>query len=352
VRVVLHEWACAVGPGPGDDPAGTIAAEGRAMLRALVCDAARDPTLDVRVLLAEGRHARPDAVLGAAAGRPRVCRVPAGAEIDVLCAESARADWTLIVAPETDGLLEDRVRAARAAGGRVAACGPRFLALAGDKQATATALAAAGVPVPAGRPLAAHELVPEGFHLPAVRKRRDGCGGDDLVVLRDRAAAPPAPRPQRLEAFVAGLTVGVSCLCGPAGAVGLVPMIQRFSGGERPRYLGGASAATAPWRVRAERLTTRAVAAVARGAGDDAAGWVGVDMVLGTADDGVDDRVLEVNPRLTTSFVGLAALVDGSLLSLLLDVAAGAAGARPRPREVPGRRVVFDAAGGVEVRDG
>ena len=102
MRVVLHEWACAVGPGPGDDPAGTIAAEGRAMLRALVCDAARDPTLDVTVLLAEGRHARPDAVLGAAAGRPRVCRVPAGAEIDVLCAESARADWTLIVAPETD----------------------------------------------------------------------------------------------------------------------------------------------------------------------------------------------------------------------------------------------------------
>jgi len=370
VRVVLHEWSCSGGAGPGAAPPPTIVAEGRAMLRALAADAARDASLAVTVLIDERLVERSigerlggrsiderlvEQIIGErlvprldGPGGPRVRTVPAGAELDVLCAEAARADWTLIVAPETDGLLEARVRAARAAGGRVAACGPRFIAVAGDKQATATALAAAGVPVPAGRPLQPHEPLPEGFRLPAVCKPRDGCGGEDLVVIRDRSAAPPATRPQRLEAFAVGLPVGVSCLCGPAGVVGLEPVIQRFAGVDRSRYLGGDSAGAAPWRARAVRLAERAVAAVARAARDAAAGWVGVDMIVGAADDGRDDRVLEVNPRLTTSFVGLAALAEESLLSRLL---AAAAGAPPQPHGVPGRSVTFDATGSVEVRD-
>jgi tyramine---L-glutamate ligase len=352
VRVLLYEWACAGGgETAGAAPAAAITAEGRAMLAALVRDAARDPTLEITLLVAAADAAaiRAAAGLGDPGRYVRVCLVPPGTETDVLHAEAARAEWTVVVAPETDGLLANRVRAARAAGGRVAGCGDGFIAVAGDKQATATALAAAGVPVPAGRPLVAGEPLPEGFHLPAVRKPRDGCGGDGLVVIRGRDGVAPAASPQRLEAFAAGLPVGVSCLCGPAGVVGLCPIVQRFSTGDRPRYLGGESAANARWRARAVGLAERAVRAVARAAGDAAAGWVGVDMVLGAADDGRDDRVLEVNPRLTTSFVGLAAIAAESLLSRLLEAAAGEV---PRPRNVPGRSVVFAAAGGVEVHDG
>jgi hypothetical protein len=54
-----------------------------------------------------------------------------------------------------------------------------------------------------------------------------------------------------------------------------------------------------------------------------ARGWVGVDMILGDREDGVDDRVLEVNPRMTTSFVGLSTLGTASLLRAMLAVAAG-----------------------------
>jgi len=352
VRVLLYEWACAGGrDADGAAPAAAIAAEGRAMLAALVRDAARDAALEIMLLVHEADAAaiRTAAGLDEPGTHARVCLVPVGAEIDVLRAEAARAEWTVVVAPETDGLLAARVRAIRAAGGRVAGCDDGFIAVAGDKQATATALAAAGVPVPAGRALGAGEPLPEGFHLPAVRKPRDGCGGDGLVVVRGRDAVDPAASPQRLEAFAAGLPVGVSCLCGPGGIVGLCPIVQRFSAGDRPRYLGGESAGDAPWRARAVVLATRAVAAVARAAGAAAAGWVGVDMVLGAADDGGEDRVLEVNPRLTTSFVGLAAIAAESRLSCLLEAAAGGV---PRPRDVPGRTVVFAAAGGVEVHDG
>jgi hypothetical protein len=47
--------------------------------------------------------------------------------------------------------------------------------------------------------------------------------------------------------------------------------------------------------------------------------------------------VLEVNPRITTSFVGHAAGLSGSLVRAMLDAAAGSAtaifaGGRPQPR--------------------
>ena len=46
-------------------------------------------------------------------------------------------------------------------------------------------------------------------------------------------------------------------------------------------------------------------------------------MILGVRGDGLDDRVLEVNPRVTTSFAGLAAAAPASLVRTLVDVAHG-----------------------------
>jgi hypothetical protein len=52
-------------------------------------------------------------------------------------------------------------------------------------------------------------------------------------------------------------------------------------------------------------------------------GWVGVDLILGSRPDGRDDRVLEVNPRVTTSFVGHARLFATSLAAAMIAVASG-----------------------------
>jgi hypothetical protein len=43
---------------------------------------------------------------------------------------------------------------------------------------------------------------------------------------------------------------------------------------------------------------------------------------LGEREDGRADRVLEINPRLTSSFLGLA-IGPGSLIRRLLDIACG-----------------------------
>ena len=319
VKLLLYEWCCSGGLAGGDalgECAG-IVAEGRAMLEALAADAVRDGSLDVTVLVDAGRSLTlPDAA--------RVRSVQAGGEIEALVAAACAADWTLIVAPETDGILRSRAAAVRAAGGRVLGASDAFIAIAADKQATVAALAAAGIPVPAGRALAAGEHVPVDFHLPAVRKLRDGVGCEGFEVLESACDVAPAPTAMRLEAFAAGMPVGVSCLCGPGVVEVLPPMRQWFTSAGPLRYLGGEPLASGPETDRALALARRAVDAIAHAAADDApSGWVGVDMILGARDDGCADRVLEVNPRLTTSFVRLAASSPRSLVRWMVDVAAG-----------------------------
>lgn len=318
MKLLVYEW-CSSG-GLSGSAGGDLAAEGRLMARAVTVDAARDPKLQVDVLV-DAAHPL-DLPTGATARA-----VPAGAEIDCLVAATAAADWTLLIAPETDGILADRVARCRAVGGRVLAGDATFISLAADKQATAAALAAAGIPVPAGTVRAACAAWPAGFRLPAIRKRRDGVGSEEQAVVRPGDPTPPlVPHDERIEALAAGTAVGVACICGPDTLLPLPPLEQRFvtdaEGGSR--YAGGRPLFDSPARSRATSLAERAVHAVARAAGGRLpTGWVGVDMILGQRSDGRDDRVLELNPRLTTSFVGYAAGARMGLVRLMLDAASG-----------------------------
>jgi hypothetical protein len=52
-------------------------------------------------------------------------------------------------------------------------------------------------------------------------------------------------------------------------------------------------------------------------------GYVGVDLILGNDPAGGADRVLEINPRLTTSYVGLRAAAKTNLAEAMLAVCRG-----------------------------
>jgi len=326
MRLVIYEWCCSgglAGPDrelvvhPGDD-VNSLAREGRAMFAALIADAVRDGGFDVVALVDESLPLK----LPAAARR---VVVPRGREVEALVAAAQEADGVILVAPETAGVLAARVESARAAGGTVLGPSASFVRRAADKQATIDALAAAGVPVPAGRSLAAGEAWPASFRLPAVRKARASAGCDGLVIVRPGDPLPcPALVATRLDAECAGQPVGVSCLIGPQGVVPFAALVQQFSSGPLPGYAGGKPLRDTGEQCRAEGLAVRAVEALLYRDPDTAhAGWVGVDMILGGRPDGLDDRVLEVNPRVTTSFVGLAAAAPASLVRAIVDAAAG-----------------------------
>lgn len=289
------------------------------MFLAVLRDAGRDPRLLVTAILDEhGPVSSTELPTEVAVIRTN------GQRHDECLAESARGhDWMFLVAPETDGELSRLASLARDAGGRLPLPSAGFIDLASNKHASLLAVAAAGLPVPAGRLLAPGECLPPGFRLPAARKQNGSAGCDGLVrVEMADGASHAASTWERAEYWQPGRPVGVAVLCGPECVCTLPPCEQKFEGCREPVYIGGRLLADAGPIARAKSLALRAVTALAKRSAP-ASGWVGVDMILGERSDGKDDRVLEVNPRLTTSFIGLSAGAGGGIVRTILDITAG-----------------------------
>lgn len=261
--------------------------------------------------------------------RERRCRrleLP-GQVIDVATPDEAQhawmqavacSDWTVVIAPEQRDALLQCCRRVLAAGGKLLGPPLELVQLASSKHATAVHLRAEGVPVPEGQLLSPGEPLPRGVRWPAVLKPDDGAGSDAVALLRRWTPRRLADRWWRLEAFCAGLPASVAVLGGPAGRVVLPPCRQRLSCEDRFAYRGGELPLPGDLAQRAVDLAQRTVAAL-----PPHLGYLGIDLILGDAADGSRDVVVEVNPRLTTSYVGLRAACRGNLAEAMLQLAAG-----------------------------
>lgn len=335
MRLFIYEWITGGGlvghEGPLPD---SLLREGLAMVQAVAADAAAHGGV-TPVLMRDLRVSS----LSAAGGE--TVEVASRGEHDAALAELAvGADAVLLIAPETDNALLDVVKRATALGGRLVSPPVEFVALASNKHRTGETLRAAGVPTPEALCLEPDEPLPSGFPYPAVLKPIDGAGSQETHVLAHaQDHAPAYAWPRRLERYVPGLPASVSVL-GAAGAEPIVlpPCRQRLSVDGRLTYLGGESPLSAGLAERAERLALDAVAAL-----PPLVGLAGVDLVLGDDPDGRLDAVIEVNPRLTTSYVGLRHLVRDGLVGPML---AAAAGERTRLPIAP-RPIAWDADGAV-----
>jgi tyramine---L-glutamate ligase len=217
--------------------------------------------------------------------------------------ETARADWTLVIAPEPGGHLVERVERVNRCGGRLLGPGTAIARLASDKHATAKHLAKAGVPIPEGARLSPDGSVPAVLTGPVVIKPCDGAGSQGVRRLdwpRPADEWPHDPRKWRIEKFYPGRAASVAFLCGPGGLVPLAPCAQMLSDDGHFRYLGGRLPLAPALAERARDIARRAVATL-----PEPLGYLGVDLVLGADPSGRDDVVIEINPRLTTSYIGL-----------------------------------------------
>src|SRR5262245_4305133 len=68
-------------------------------------------------------------------------------EREVLAHLAQSSDWTLLIAPETNGRLLECCKLVEAAGGRLLSPRPDCVSIAGDKQRTAELLSRQGVPM-------------------------------------------------------------------------------------------------------------------------------------------------------------------------------------------------------------
>jgi tyramine---L-glutamate ligase len=240
-------------------------------------------------------------------------------ERDSFCELAAAVDAVMVIAPESEGILYERCCWAEALGVRLISPSSDFIGIAADKQRTAGALQAAGVPVPQGCAVDRDAELPLGFDYPAVLKPRFGAGSVDMGYLAAAADARRYGRTasvMRLERFHPGLPASVSLLCGARHRLTLPACRQSISQDGTFRYLGGVLPLDAALCPRAQTLALRVLDAL-----PPATGWIGVDLVLGAEPGGCDDVVLEVNPRVTTSYVGLRRLCCGNLAAAMLAIA-------------------------------
>jgi predicted ATP-grasp superfamily ATP-dependent carboligase len=240
----------------------------------------------------------------------------------------ARCDWTLVIAPEIDDHLYRLSRRVIDNGGRLLGSLPSGIQCTSDKLATADHWRRSGVAHPRTKGLTS--IDPAGLVAPCVIKPRHGAGSQAVCVLREPGDWDRAIHAARLECphdelivqpFMPGLAASVALLIGEQQITALLPARQHLSSDGRLRYLGGSLPLPPAWADRAERIARQAVAGI-----QGLRGYVGVDLVLG--DDGVD-YAIEINPRLTTSYLGLRQSCEQNIAGMMLCCVEG------RPMEAP-----------------
>jgi predicted ATP-grasp superfamily ATP-dependent carboligase len=320
MRVFVYEHLSS-GALAGQSGASSLRREGLAMLQAVLADLARCPGVLPLTLVEESLVAP----LRAAVNCREIYPAQAFAH-ELHFRHLARGvDFTLVIAPEFADLLVKRCTWAVAEGSRLLGPTPDAVRLTGDKLALAGRFRRAGVPSVPARPCT---TAAPPWPFPVVCKPRFGAGSQGTALIRDlddyRAYLEDNERHGAAlgEAIVGpwmpGVPASVAFLAGPRQCIALPAAEQCLSDDGRFGYLGGRLPLAPALQERAQRLATRATGTV-----PGLAGYFGVDLVLGPDEDGADDVVVEINPRLTTSYVGLRRLARGNLMEALLAVSAG-----------------------------
>jgi tyramine---L-glutamate ligase len=311
--IFVYEFVCGGGLS-GAEIAASLRREGWAMLDAVLQDFGHCRGVQTVTLLDGQWQHSPSAW-----PNHRTVLVAAGEEKARFVELARQADFTLVIAPEFDDVLFTRCRWVVETGGRLLGPAPDAVRLTADKLLLAEHFQQCGVPTPATRSWHWSNTVGA---FPLVLKPRFGAGSqatfllhnhEDVVAARHSGADGWAGELIE-QPYCPGVAASVAFLRGHDNTIALPAAAQHLSTDGRFRYQGGALPLPPDLEARAQRLGGQAVAAV-----DGLFGYVGVDVVLGSA----NDVVIEINPRLTTSYVGLRRLARFNLAEALLAVTAG-----------------------------
>ena len=308
--ILVHEYVTGGGWPEPTLPRGLVT-EADAILHALLADlrawgklpvvTTRDPRLRTAGLLAD-----------------RVVDLPSAVYPTALVELARECGAALVVAPEGGGAHRRIVASLADAGVFLVGSLPPAVAVAADKWECYRRFARSGLPTPqtvrvapAAAAAAADEL---GY--PVVVKPREGggCAGVGLATDAHRLAEAlrqPSLRGSAevlLQRYVEGITASVSLLIAHGRSVTLSLNEQRVRAGIPFAYDGGVAAMLHPRRTEVCELAQRAVALV-----PGLQGYVGVDVVLGRE----TIWLIEINPRPTTSYVGLRRVIDFNLAAAI-----------------------------------
>jgi predicted ATP-grasp superfamily ATP-dependent carboligase len=301
-----------------------VLTEGFAMLRALVSDF-KAAGHQVTTLL-DSRVAKLNPPIGAD------CVVPVSSSQEAneaLLRAAASVNAAYVIAPETDGALQLLVESLEQTGVTLLNCPARAVGSVADKAALHKHLRKLGVPTPETMVFSVVDDVAEvkravggNMGFPVVFKPLDGISCQGLSVVRDQrevaGAVGKLRRDSACKRFVAQKLVdGVAasvCLISTGSEALPISLNKQDVTLDAPdkvsSYDGGLVPFDSPLRGEAFAAAEKVV-----GSFRDLRGFVGVDLVL-TEDEPV---VVEVNPRLTMSCVGLRKVVNCNLAQAIVD---------------------------------
>lgn len=349
MRIFVSEFICG-GSLAGETLPESLRREGRAMLWAVVGDLLRIPaclvttTLDAR--LVDEARSRSSAQCDIVTARD------SNEEQRLFDHLTTSSDAVLVIAPETDGHLAERVRRVESLGTRSLNCSPEAIELCGDKLRLAEHLEShALATIPTALADWNCDEPPRSNGKSWVIKPRDGAGSwltfqiptnsCDEWHRAARAYEVAGARSKALiQPFVAGRSLSVGCLCHPPGEVEIFPIgCQRLS--KEFAYLGGSIPADIPpvTEIAIRELVLSTCETI-----PGLSGYIGFDLMLPEADPS-RPLIVEINPRLTTSYVGYRRLTANNLVERWLR----GAGMMPNPDlTMPGWlpiHVEFDSSG-------
>jgi tyramine---L-glutamate ligase len=323
--------------------------EGAAMLRAAALDLLYRAGARVTILLAQ------DVACPVPTHRNvLIHQVGLTVELQSVIAGLARtADKVLIIAPESDGILQRLLKVVESeidSNSVLLNLGSEPSAIFCDKLETFHWLRSAGLPTPLTHAVTEEQAGRILRESPASRgqcdlhtrswilKPRDGVGSDRIHVVSEQQRlafgndkiCPITEDPQRLPSLKAAPWILQRRLAGTAVSIGVIgrgsgrapeilPVVeQRIECGNGVlRYAGGNVPARAPLGIAVSELASSFGARLNRWSG-----YVGIDLICDSMSGDVQG-VVDVNPRLCTSFVGYSNLTDRTATGSLLSPASG-----------------------------
>ncbi len=278
------------------------------MFLALAMDLAQIPGAQVLTSI-DPRVVKPEELPDSIAWEPAFPS-PGGEQFRSL---ASRCDIGLVIAPEVGMALSKTAEWLRQAGCPSMGPTPELLQEAGNKAIMARVWEENKVPTIPTRFWQPGDKLPA---IPSVVKLACGAGSwGNRVVRTVQEADEVLDWAQRydlgqvlVQPWVAGYPLSVAALVGPSQTVWLEPCAQFLSGDGRLGYRGGETPLDPEIRSRAHALGRQALSCW-----PGIRGWTGLDMLMGSATDGSQDRVVELNPRCTTSYSGLRKLARTNL---------------------------------------
>ena len=213
------------------------------------------------------------------------------------------ADAVWLIAPETNHILQNLTQIAALQGALVLGCGPASIKTFSSKLATFLACKQAGI---ATIPTYSFENWPK-IEASYIAKPDDGAGCDDTFYfetandLSDWIVHNNKQHTHVVQPYLEGIAASISCVMhgGTAQVLSCNQQLVKFSHNKLQFKGIVVNAMQAHW-VQFELLAQQ-VAQLASKLVPDLAGYIGIDVIVHDA----QITLVEINPRLTTSYCGL-----------------------------------------------